>query len=377
LYFRIESMAAVTQERIITALRAVRDPDRSADIVSLGLVSGVSIREGRVQVTLKADPARGTRLEPIRVAAEKAVAAVSGVVQAQVALTAQRPARAPGERPAPPDRAAARHGREAVPGVRRLIAVASGKGGVGKSTTAVNLALALASLGHRTAVLDADVYGPSIPRMLGIDEKPQSDGNFLIPLARYGLQCMSIGFLVPEERPTIWRGPMVMSALEQMLRQVRWHDVDIMVIDLPPGTGDVQLTLAQRTPLDGAVIISTPQDIALLDARKGLAMFRQVAVPILGIVENMSYFSCPHCGGRTDIFSHGGARTEAERLGVPFLGEIPLDIVIRETSDTGRPIVVSAPDSPHAEAYRAIARHVSASLESHGEGRAPPPIIVR
>jgi len=366
-------MATITQDKVIAALRTVRDPDRRGDIVGLGMVGGVTIRDGRVQVALQVDAARAQALEPLRLAAERAVARLRGVSQAQVVLTAER-APEPNQ-PNPPGRRPAA-GREAVPGVRHLVAVASGKGGVGKSTTSVNLALALAAIGCRTAVLDADVYGPSIPRMLGITEKPRSDGKMLMPVEQYGLQCMSMGFLVPEERPTIWRGPMVMSALEQMLRQVLWQDVDVMVIDLPPGTGDAQLTLAQRAPLDGAVIVSTPQDIALLDARKGLAMFRQVEVPILGIVENMSYFVCPHCGGRSDIFAHGGARAEAARLGVPFLGEIPLDIAIRETSDGGRPIVVSAPDSPHAEAYRAIARQVRAALESRGEKRAPPPIII-
>ena len=224
--------------------------------------------------------------------------------------------------------------RGAVPGVGAIVAVASGKGGVGKSTVAANLALALKANGLRVGVLDADIYGPSMPRMLGISGRPSSpDGKRLTPMENYGLRCMSMGFLVPEDKPMIWRGPMVMSALQQMLREVNWGELDIMVVDMPPGTGDAQLTMAQQVPLAGAVIVSTPQDIALLDARKGLNMFRQVEVPVLGIIENMSYFLCPHCGGRSEIFSHGGARLEAERLGTEFLGEVPLDLQIRETSD--------------------------------------------
>ena len=243
-----------------------------------------------------------------------------------------------------------------MPGVGAIIAVASGKGGVGKSTTATNLALALAAAGHRTGMLDADIYGPSMPMMLGIHERPTSpDGKRLIPIEKFGLKCMSIGFMVEADSPMIWRGPMVMGALEQMMGDVEWGELDVMVVDMPPGTGDAQLTMAQRVPLAGAVIVSTPQDLALLDARRGLNMFRKVDVPVLGIVENMSYFDCPHCGERSEIFTHGGARKAAESMGVDFLGEIPLDMVIREGSDAGRPIVVAAPDSVHAKAYRAIA----------------------
>ena len=247
-------------------------------------------------------------------------------------------------------------GRSGVPGVDAIIAVASGKGGVGKSTTAVNLALGLRDLGMKVGVLDADIYGPSLPKLLAIREKPQTiGGTRLKPIARYGLTVMSIGFLIEEETPMIWRGPMVMSALTQMLREVEWGTLDVMVVDMPPGTGDAQLTMAQQVPLKGAVIVSTPQDLALIDARRGIAMFKRVNVPVLGIVENMSTFICPKCGTRTDIFGHGGARHEAERLGVPFLGEVPLDMTIRETSDAGLPIVATQPDSPHAAAYRAIA----------------------
>jgi ATP-binding protein involved in chromosome partitioning len=252
-----------------------------------------------------------------------------------------------------------------------MVAVASGKGGVGKSTTAANLALAMARHGHNVGVFDADIFGPSMPRMLGLaGRKPMSDGKRVQPLAHHGVKVMSIGFLVPEDNPIIWRGPMVMGALEQLLRDVDWGELDVMVIDMPPGTGDTQLTMSQRVPLSGAVIVSTPQDIALLDARKGLNMFRRVEVPILGLIENMSYYVCPNCGHREEIFAHGGARRTADELGAEFLGEIPLDIKIRETSDGGTPIVVSEPDSPHAQAYMAIAARLWEKLNG-AERKAP------
>jgi ATP-binding protein involved in chromosome partitioning len=251
-----------------------------------------------------------------------------------------------------------------IPGVAAVIAVASGKGGVGKSTTALNLALGLRDLGLRVGLLDADIYGPSVPRLTGIHEKPKlNDDRKMIPIERFGLSIMSIGFLVEEETAMIWRGPMVMSAITQMLRDVAWGTLDILVVDMPPGTGDAQLTLAQNVPLKGAVIISTPQDLSLIDARRGLAMFKKVNVPVLGIVENMSYFQCPHCGTRSDIFGHGGARHEAERLGVPFLGEIPLHMSIRTTSDSGNPVVASEPDGPHAAIYREIGAKVREQLK--------------
>ncbi|HKW54622.1 MAG TPA: iron-sulfur cluster carrier protein ApbC, partial [Stellaceae bacterium] len=289
-----------------------------------------------------------------------------------------RPGPAPGHGHAHGPRPAAPAGaqqRPMVPGVRSIIAVASGKGGVGKSTVAVNLALGLAAIGLKVGLLDADIYGPSVPRMLAISGRPQSrDGKVLEPMANYGLRCMSMGFLVPEDTPMIWRGPMVMSALQQMLRDVDWGELDVMVVDMPPGTGDAQLTMAQQVPLSGAVIVSTPQDIALLDARKGLNMFRKVDVPVLGIVENMSYFLCPHCGERSEIFSHGGARREAEKLGTDFLGEVPLDIAIRETSDEGRPIVVAQPDSTNAQIFRDMASRIAEKLGS--ARRAAPKIVV-
>jgi ATP-binding protein involved in chromosome partitioning len=356
-------MSQVTESAVLDALRTIVDPVRKADIVSLGMVSGLVVRGGNVGFSIEVDPARGNALEPLRQAAERAVQALPGVTSATIVLTAHRGAPTQAAHPQAAHRQAARpQAKPPAPGIRAIIAVASGKGGVGKSTTAVNLALALAAEGAAVGLLDADVYGPSMPRMMGISGKPATpDGKTIDPMRNYGIAVMSMGFLVDEETPVIWRGPMVMSAIQQMLR-ANWGELDVLVVDMPPGTGDAQLTLAQQVPLAGAVIVSTPQDIALLDARKGLNMFRKVEVPVLGIVENMSYFCCPNCGHRSDIFSHGGARKEAERLGVDFLGELPLDIAIRETSDSGRPIVVSQPDSPHARAYRAIARRVLEKL---------------
>jgi ATP-binding protein involved in chromosome partitioning len=322
----------------------------------------------------------------VRKAAEAAVMALDGVTSVTAVLTAEKPAAAtPGPGPAGPNPATGagqgtEEQRPLAPGVHAIVAVASGKGGVGKSTTAVNLALALAADGHSVGILDADIFGPSMPRMMGISGRPGApDGKVLQPMENYGVKVMSMGFLVAEDTPMIWRGPMVMSALEQMLRDVDWGELDVLVVDMPPGTGDAQLTIAQRVPLAGAVIISTPQDIALLDARKGLNMFRKVDVPVLGIVENMSYFACPHCGERTNIFSHGGARLEAEKLGVDFLGEIPLDMVIRETSDSGQPIVISQPDSPHAKAYREMGKRVWAKISARAApgGREAPRIVIQ
>jgi ATP-binding protein involved in chromosome partitioning len=346
------------------------------------MVSGIATRGGHVAVTLEVDPARGAALEPLRQACEQAVRAMKGVLSAAAVMTAERAAPKPSpppQRPHAHGQAAHGGGRIEVPGVKHIIAVASGKGGVGKSTTAVNLALGLAANGVSTGLLDADIYGPSMPRMLAVKDKPESlDGKMLKPIEKYGLRTMSIGYIVNEDTPMIWRGPMVSSALEQMLRDVQWGELDVLVVDMPPGTGDAQLTLAQRVALAGAVIVSTPQDIALVDARKGLSMFRKVAVPVLGIVENMSYFLCPKCGERSEIFGHGGAHDEADKLGVPFLGEIPLHLDIRTTSDSGHPIVVAKPDSPHAQAYRNIAGRVWKQLTANQRGpRAAPRIVVR
>jgi len=368
-------MAAVTEQQILEALGRVVDPEKAADIVSLGMVSGVVVRDGNVAFAIEVEPERGPRLEPLRKAAEKAVEALPDVLSVTAVLTAQTAAHG---RPAPQPAAGRRAERGTVPGVRAIVAIASGKGGVGKSTVAANLALGLRANGLRVGVLDADIYGPSMPRMLGLSgQRPESrDGKILTPLENFGLRCMSMGFLVPEDTAMIWRGPMVTSALQQMLRGVNWGELDIMIVDMPPGTGDAQLTMAQQVPLAGAVIVSTPQDIALLDARKGLNMFTKVDVPVLGIVENMSYFLCPHCGGRSEIFSHGGARQEAERLGTEFLGEVPLDIAIRETSDGGTPITVAEPDNPHALVFRRIAARIWEKITGADAQRRPPPRII-
>jgi len=275
---------------------------------------------------------------------------------------------------APAPAAAGRGHLPHVAGIKHMIAVASGKGGVGKSTTAVNLALGLQAIGLRTGILDADIYGPSQPRLLGLAGRPQvAHGNTLRPMQAFGLKAMSMGFLVDEGTPIIWRGPMVVSALTQMLRDVDWGELDALVIDMPPGTGDVQLTMAQQVPLSGAIIVSTPQDLALIDARKGLNMFRKVDVPVLGIIENMSYFICPKCGERSDIFGHGGAKLEAEKLGIPFLGGVPLHMDIRATSDEGQPIVASSPDSVHAQIYRDIAAKCWNELQRSASARLAPP----
>ena len=264
-----------------------------------------------------------------------------------------------------------------IPGVKRVIAVASGKGGVGKSTTSCNLALGFAAMGLKAGILDADIYGPSQPKLFGLRGKPRLVGpRMLEPMERFGVKVMSIGFLVEEDLAMIWRGPMVISAITQMLREVAWGDLDILVVDLPPGTGDAQLTMAQQAPLAGAVIVSTPQDIALIDARRAIAMFEKVNIPLLGLIENMSGFCCPACHHVTPIFGHGGARLDAERRGIPFLGEIPLDIHIRETSDDGRPIVAIEPESVHAMRYIDIAREVWTAVASGAASRPAPRIVI-
>lgn len=371
-------MAEISESAVRSVLETVIDPASGRNVVALGMVSGIATRGGHVAVTLEVDPARGAALEPLRQACEQAVRAMPGVLSATAVMTAERAA----PRPAAPQPPRTGHGPAAasrieVPGVKHIIAVASGKGGVGKSTTAVNLALGLLANGVTTGLLDADIYGPSMPRMLAVKEKPESaDGKMLKPIERYGLRTMSIGYIVAEDTPMIWRGPMVSSALEQMLRDVLWGELDVLVVDMPPGTGDAQLTLAQRVALSGAVIVSTPQDIALIDARKGLSMFRKVAVPVLGIVENMSYFLCPKCGERSEIFGHGGAREEADKMGVPFLGEVPLHLDIRTTSDSGHPIVVAKPDSAHAKIYKNIAGRVWKQLTANQRGPRPAPRIV-
>jgi ATP-binding protein involved in chromosome partitioning len=387
---------AVTKQAVVDRLKTISGPDFSGNIVDLGMVSEIFIADAKIFFSITVPAARAKEMEPLREAAERVVKAIPGVASAVVALTAERKGggmeNAPPPRPAParpaaaplppratPSHAAPSHtsGKRGVPGIEAIIAVASGKGGVGKSTTAVNLALGLAANGLKVGVLDADIYGPSMPRLLGIHGRPQSaDGKVLKPMENYGLKVMSMGFLVDEETPMIWRGPMVMSALTQMLREVEWGPLDVLVVDMPPGTGDAQLTMAQQVPLAGAVIVSTPQDLALIDARKGLNMFRKVDVPLLGIVENMSYFIAPDTGQRYDIFGHGGARKEAERLGVAFLGEVPLEMGIRESSDEGRPVVAAKPDGVEAKTYRDIAGKVWRRLEEEkGASQAAPSIV--
>ncbi len=349
-------------------------------------VSGINLSGAKAFVSLSGDPGQAQAWESARIAAERAIKSAPGIEQAVVTLTAERAPRAE----APPRGQAHEHahthaaaapppqrkgGIPALERIRFIIAVASGKGGVGKSTTSANLALGLAAQGWRVGLLDADVYGPSMPRLFGLAEKPRIEAGKLIPLEAYGVKIMSMGFLVDENIPMVWRGPMVSQAISQMLGEVVWGELDALVIDMPPGTGDVQLTIAQQVPLAGAVIVSTPQDLALIDARRAVAMFQKVEAPILGVIENMSYFLCPHCGGRSEIFAHGGARHDAEQMGVPFLGEAPLDMKIRETSDAGRPVVAAAPDSPQAGVYLNLAAKVKTLLETR-KARPAPKIVV-
>ncbi|MBB5049070.1 ATP-binding protein involved in chromosome partitioning [Rhodopseudomonas rhenobacensis] len=366
---------SVTQQQILDRLAQLASP-RGVALTKAGVLSEISVHDGKVYFAINVEAGEVRAWEPVRAEVEAVVKAIPGVTTALVALTAERkpgmspPAARPGvapaaaHRPPPgPGPASPMSKQAAIPGITSIIAVASGKGGVGKSTTALNLALGLRNLGLKVGLLDADIYGPSVPKLTGINERPQlDDDRKMIPIMRFGLSIMSIGFLVEENSAMIWRGPMVMSAITQMLRDVAWGTLDVLVVDMPPGTGDAQLTLAQNVPLQGAVIVSTPQDLALIDARRGLAMFSKVGVPVLGIVENMSYFQCPECGARSDIFGHGGARQEAERLGVPFLGEVPLHMSIRANSDAGTPVVESEPTGPHAAIYGEIAGKVRDQL---------------
>ena len=368
----------ITEKDVLSALSRVPGPDGQTPLPQSGAIAGVTTVGGKVYLSIAIDPAKSMAMEAMRRTAETVLKGMPGVSGVSVTLTSDRPASAPGAAPAaaaPGPRAQAASRQTAIPGVKRIIAVASGKGGVGKSTTAANLALGLAALGWRVGVLDADIYGPSMPRLFGLRGKPETDGKIIKPMEAYGIKVMSIGFLVDEDVAMIWRGPMVQSALTQMMRDVAWGELDCLVVDMPPGTGDAQLTMAQTVPLAGAVIVSTPQDLALIDARRAVAMFSKVNIPILGVLENMSYFLCPHCGGRSDVFAHGGARHEAERLGAPFLGEVPLHMSIRENSDAGRPVVAVDPDGAHAGVYKSIARGVMQSLEG-GAARAFPKIVI-
>ncbi len=379
-------MTSLNREQIVAALDSVIDPVDGKSITAKDMVQGIDINNEVVNVMIAVDPKRGPALEDLRQAAEKAVAAVNGVTTARVALTAERPAAA--SQSAPQQPAAARPAQPGqrpqgagqkpleLPTVRSIVTVASGKGGVGKSTTSVNLALSLVAKGLKVGLLDADIYGPSLPRMMGLrDAKPTPSSKHqgkMIPPSAFGIRIMSIGFMVDEEQPVIWRGPMAMGALEQLLRDTDWGDIDVLVVDMPPGTGDIQLSMAQRVPVTGAVIVSTPQDIALLDAKKGLNMFRKVNVPVFGLIENMSYYKCPECGHVDHVFDHGGARKAADELGVPFLGEIPLDLKIRLGADEGKPIVQTEADGEHAKAYGAIAQKIATAIEERvGPAEAP------
>ncbi|MEE3046970.1 MULTISPECIES: Mrp/NBP35 family ATP-binding protein [Thalassospira] len=379
-------MTSLNREQIVAALDSVIDPVDGKSITAKDMVQGIDINNEVVNVMIAVDPKRGPALEDLRQAAEKAVAAVNGVTTARVALTAERPAAA--SQSAPQQPAAARPAQPGqrpqgagqkpleLPTVRSIVTVASGKGGVGKSTTSVNLALSLVAKGLKVGLLDADIYGPSLPRMMGLRAaKPTPSSEHqgkMIPPSAFGIRIMSIGFMVDEEQPVIWRGPMAMGALEQLLRDTDWGDIDVLVVDMPPGTGDIQLSMAQRVPVTGAVIVSTPQDIALLDAKKGLNMFRKVNVPVFGLIENMSYYKCPECGHVDHVFDHGGARKAADELGVPFLGEIPLDLKIRLGADEGKPIVQTEADGEHAKAYGAIAQKIATAIEERvGPAEAP------
>lgn len=351
---------SVTREAILAALSTVPMPGTRGSVVEADVLRALTIEGGAVRFLLEVDPAQGPALEPTRAAAQAAVAALPGVASVSALLTAHGPrAKTP-----PPDLKIGRHptpqaGPTAVPGIKRILAVASGKGGVGKSTVAANLAVAFALEGKSTGLLDADIYGPSQPRMMGVNQRPKSpDGKTILPLTAHGVTLMSIGLMLKEGEAVVWRGPMLMGALQQMMGQVVWGELDVLVVDLPPGTGDVQLTLSQKYELSGAVIVSTPQDVALLDARKAMDMFEKTKIPVLGLIENMSSYICPNCGHEAHIFGHGGARDEATRLGLPFLGEIPLDIAIRLSGDAGTPVTAARPDSPEALAFRAVARRL-------------------
>ena len=354
----------VTREQVLAELSRVIDPGTGRDLVAADLVRGLTVNDGRVRFVLDApDAAAGARLDPVLKGAIAALERLSGPGTVTAVVTAPAPQKAA------PDLKIGRHpqqmaGPAPIPGIAASVPVASGKGGVGKSTVAANLAVALAQRGLRVGLLDADVYGPSQPRMMGITGRPEAgpDGKTILPLRGHGVTVMSIGFMMAEGEAVVWRGPMLMGALQQFLGQVAWGQLDVLVVDLPPGTGDVQLTLTQKVPVTGAVVVSTPQDIALLDARKALNMFEKTKTPVLGLIENMSSYVCPNCGHEAHIFGHGGARAEAGKLGLPFLGEVPLTLSVREAGDGGTPVVLAAPESAEAAAFREIAAKVAAAL---------------
>jgi ATP-binding protein involved in chromosome partitioning len=345
---------SVSREDVLDVLGKITDPVSKKDIVTAGLVRALTVNDGAIRFVLEIDPARAKAMQPVKDQAQTELETLDGANTVSIVMTAHSGAPAPpdlgGKKPEP-------SGPQKIPGIERIIAVASGKGGVGKSTVSANLAAALAAEGRKVGLLDADVYGPSQPRMMGISGRPSSpDGTTILPLRNYGVTMMSIGLMTREDEAVVWRGPMLMGALQQMLSQVQWGALDVLIVDLPPGTGDVQMTLAQKAEISGAIIVSTPQDVALLDARKALDMFDKLETPILGMIENMSTHICSQCGHEEHVFGHGGVAAEAEKLKTPFMGEIPLHIDIRLASDGGAPIVVSKPDSPQAQAFRTIAR---------------------
>ncbi|MBL4802259.1 MAG: Mrp/NBP35 family ATP-binding protein [Emcibacter sp.] len=370
-------MSEIKREQILNILKSILHPGKGTDIVSLHMVQGLVIKDGEVGFALNINPAEAEQMEQVRKECDAKLLDLSGVDKVVSVLTAERdptkevpPSQPHGHKPHAPHTskgASAVGNIKKIPGVKHIIAVASGKGGVGKSTTAVNLALALQTLGLKTGIFDVDIYGPSIPTMLGVTHRPtQNEDKKIVPIIKHGLVSMSLGYLMKQDTATIWRGPMVMGAVKQMIDDTLWDvdgPLDVLVLDLPPGTGDVQLTLAQNVYMDGAIVVSTPQDIALIDARKGLDMFKKTNTTVFGIVENMSYFLCPSCGDRSDIFGHGGAREVAKELGMDFLGEIPLHMDIRSTSDAGTPIVIHDPQSPHTAIYLDIARKIEAKLQ--------------
>jgi ATP-binding protein involved in chromosome partitioning len=341
---------SVTSDQVLAALRAVQDPDLHKDIVTLGFVKDIRIEKGEVDFTIELTTPACPVKEELKSQAESLVAALPGVTAARAAMTANV-------------RARAGMSRQEIPGIRNIIAVGAGKGGVGKSTTAVNLAVALARRGARVGLLDGDVYGPNIPQMLGTDEQPAVSGDKkMIPPQAHGIKLVSMGMLVPPDQPIIWRGPMLHGAIQQFMRDVVWGELDYLVVDLPPGTGDVSLSMAQSVPIAGAVVVTTPQGVSIADVRKAVAMFRQLNIPVLGAVENMSYFACPHCGERTDIFGHGGGAAMAADLGIPFLGEVPIETRVREGGDSGQPVVAAAPESAAAKAFDEVAGRVASQI---------------
>ncbi|MBI4550226.1 MAG: Mrp/NBP35 family ATP-binding protein [Candidatus Omnitrophica bacterium] len=339
----------ISEQAVVDALRTVEDPDLRRDLVSLGLVKDLKIEGDKVSLTIELTTPACPLKEKIKKDTEDALRAVPGVARVEIGMTAKV-------------RSSLSGGQERFAGIRNIVAVASGKGGVGKSTLSVNLAVALARTGARVGLMDADIYGPNIPLMVGLSAKPKTDGKKIIPPENYGIKVISMGFLVPEDQAVIWRGPMLHGAIQQFLGDVAWGELDYLLVDLPPGTGDVQLSLSQTVPMTGALMVTTPQAVSLQDVRKGIAMFQKVRVPILGLVENMSYFICPHCSDRTEIFSHGGGKRAAESLGIPFLGELPLDPAVREGGDAGKPVVAADPASPVAVKFLEIAESLAQQI---------------